>query len=145
MRILLVDEHFDSSTIIADWVSEFFAAVSVQWAPSCDEALKAIRKSCPELVLATHRLPALDGIELAGVIKAQPNPPVVVVICTGSDGALETQCAAAAGADFQVEKRHLQARLLAFLQQRFPQAWAQGVLARRMSVKSLVYVRQHAV
>jgi DNA-binding NarL/FixJ family response regulator len=77
-------------------------------------------------------MPSLNGIEFAGVIKARPNPPaVVVIISAGSDAEFERQCAAA-GADFCVEKRHLQARLLAFLQQRFSTAWAEGVAGRRV-------------
>jgi len=140
MQILLVDDRLDSSTIIADWLREFFGPVSVESAPSGDAALNAIRRRCPELVLATHRMPALNGIELAGVIKARPNPPVVVIVSTNSDAELETQCATA-GADFCLEKRHLQARLLAFLQQRFPRAWAEGVMARRMSAMSLAPTR----
>jgi CheY-like chemotaxis protein len=143
MRILLVDDRCDSSAIIAHWLGEFFGPAWVESAASRDEALDAIRRACPELVLATHRLPALDGIELAAVIKVRPNPPAVVVIGTGDQAGLETQCAAA-GADFCVEKRHLQARLLAFLQQRFSQAWAEGVMARRLSANSPTYVRQHA-
>ena len=141
MRILLVDERFDSSTIIADWLSEFFGAVWVELAASREEALSAIKNRCPELMLVTHRMPAMNGVQFAELIKARPNPPVVVVIGTGNEGELETQCMAA-GADFWVEKRHLQARLLAFLQQRFSQAWAEGVLARRMSAISLMCVRR---
>jgi CheY-like chemotaxis protein len=81
-----------------------------------------------ELVLATHPMPSMNGIELAGVIKARPNPPaVVVIINAGSDAELERQCTAA-GADLCVEKRHLQARLLAFLQQRFSEAWAPALI-----------------
>jgi hypothetical protein len=77
-------------------------------------------------------MPAVSAIDFIGVIKARPNPPVAVVINAGSDAELERECAAA-GADFCVEKRHPQARLLAFLQQRFSKAWAEGVAARRMS------------
>ena len=132
MRILLIDDRFNSSASIAKWLGEFFGAVSVESAASGHEALNAVRRNCPELILVTHRLPAIDGVELAGVIKARPNPPVVVVIATCSEAALAALCAAA-GADFYVEKRHLQAQLLAFLQRRFEQAWAEGVRARRMS------------
>jgi len=135
MRVLLVDDRLDSSAIIGDWLTEFFGAVSVESAASSDEALNAIGRSCPELVLATHRMPAMNGVELAGVIKARPNPPVVVVVGASGDGEFEMQCAAAE-ADFWLEKRQLQARLLAFLQQRFAQAWAEGVRARRMSARS---------
>ena len=132
MRILLVDDRSDSRSIIADWLSEFFGAVSIEWAKSGDEALRTLERRPPELVLAVHRMPAMNGIELAGSIKARPNAPVVAVIGEGNDARFEVNCLAA-GADFCVEKRDLQARLLAFLQQRFPNAWANGVRARRMS------------
>jgi CheY-like chemotaxis protein len=135
MRILLVDDSVDSRSIIADWLNEFFATVFIESAASGGQALEAIARRCPELVLATHQVPAVSAIELVRVIKARPNPPVAVVINAGSDAELERECAAA-GADFCVEKRHLQARLLAFLQQRFSGAWAEGVAARRISACS---------
>jgi CheY-like chemotaxis protein len=111
--------------------AEFFGAVFIESAASGDEALNAIRRRSPELVLAIHPMTVMNGIELAGLIKARPNPPVVVVIGASEDAGFEVACAAA-GADFCLEKRHLQARLLAFLQQRFSRAWAKGVLARRV-------------
>jgi CheY-like chemotaxis protein len=60
----------------------------------------------------------MDGIELARRLKSQSNPPLVVVMTDESDARFEPACEAAS-ADFWLEKRHLQARLLAFLQQRF--------------------------
>ena len=135
MRVLLIDDRLDSRTIIADWLGEFFGPVSVESTASTDEALTAIRRSRAELILATHRLPAIDAILLAAAIKARPNPPAVAVIGTSIDGEFELRCAAA-GADFWLEQRHLQARLLAFLQQRFAQAWVEGVRARERSAWS---------
>src|SRR5688572_24680121 len=133
MRILLVGERFDCGSIIAQWLNEFFAAVFVESAASDGEALDAIARSRPELVLAAHLMPLVNGIELARAIKALANPPALVVIDAGSDAELERRCAAA-GADFCVEKRQLQARLLAFLQhRRFPRTWAEGVAARSMA------------
>lgn len=129
MQILLVDDRLDSCTLLADWLGEFFGAVSVESAASSAEALGAVPGRRPELVLATHRMPALNGIELARIMKAGPNPPAVVVIGTSSDSQFEMQCAAA-GADFWLEERQLLVRLLAFLQQRFAQTWAEGVRAR---------------
>lgn len=134
MRILLLDESPDFRSIIAGWLNEFFGAVSIESAASGGEALAAIERRCPELVLASHAAPLPNGIELARAVKARPNAPAVVVIGAASDAGLEARCAAA-GADFCVEKRHLQARLLAFLQQRFPQAWAEGVAARAMRAR----------
>jgi CheY-like chemotaxis protein len=134
MRILLVDDRLDSSAILADWLGEFFGAVSLESAASSAEALSAMPGTRPELVLATHRIPVLNGIALARVIKAGANPPAVIVIGTGSDGDFELQCAAA-GADFWLEERELQARLLAFLQQRFARVWAEGVRERERSAR----------
>ncbi len=132
MRILLVDDRADSATVIASWLHEFFGPASVEWAPSAEEALAAIGRSGPDLVLAAHRPASINAIGLAEVVKQQQSAPAVVVIVMNSAVELETQCVDA-GADFCVEKRHLQARLLAFLQARFPQVWADGVTSRQRS------------
>ena len=125
MRILLVDQSLDFCAIVAAWLNEFFGVVLVESAASGGAALDAIERRRPELVLATHLMPVLNGIALAAVIKARPTSPAVVVINAGNDAEFEAQCAAA-GADFCAEKRHLQARLLDFLQRRFASAWARG-------------------
>jgi len=83
-------------------------------------------------VLAAHPLPALDGLELTAIIKARPNPPLIVVITLGCAAGLDLQCRAA-GVDLLLERRHLQARLLAFLQRRFPKVWAEGVVTRSLA------------
>ena len=132
MRILLVDQSLDFCAIVAAWLNEFFGAVWVESAASGGAALDAIERQCPELVLATHLMPVLNGIALAAVIKVRPAPPAVVVINAGNDAEFEAQCAAA-GADFCAEKRDLQARLLDFLQRRFASAWAEAVAARTLA------------
>ena len=129
MRILLVDPDFGSRSVIASWLKEFFGQVVIEPVSSAAEALRAIDKRCPELVLAAHPLPALDGLELTAIIKARPHPPVVVVITAGSAAGLDLQCRSA-GVDLLLEKRHLESRLRAFLQRRFPKVWAEGVVAR---------------
>ena len=69
-------------------------------------------------MLAAHPLPEVGGIELARQVKARPNPPAVVVMTEQSDPDFVAACTAA-GADYWLEKRHLQARLLDFLRERF--------------------------
>ncbi len=118
MRILVVDDKFQSRWDVAGWLSAFLHGVAVESAASVDEALEAIQHRRPDLVLAAHPLPGTDGIALARQMKAQPNPPAFVVMTEQSDPQFEAACAAA-GADFCLEKRHLQARLVAFLLQRF--------------------------
>lgn len=133
MRILLVDPDSSSRSAIADWLDEFFGHVQIESASSGADALKAVEKSVPDLVLAAHPMPALGGVELAAIIKARPNPPAVVVMTWGYAAGFDLQCRAA-GVDLWLEKRHLQARLLDFLQQRFPKTWAKAVTARELSV-----------
>jgi two-component system response regulator VicR len=118
MRILVVDGEFQSRWVIAGWLSAFLNGVAVESAASADEALAAIEQRRPDLVLAAHPLPEVDGIELARRVKAKHNPPTVVVMTEQSNADFEAACAAA-GADYCLEKRHLQARLLLFLQERF--------------------------
>jgi CheY-like chemotaxis protein len=132
VRILLVDPQPDSRSVIANWVHEFFGRVSIEPVSSGAEALRAIDQRCPDLVLAVHPLPALDGIELTAIIKARPNPPLIVVITAGCAAGLDLHCRAA-GVDLLLEKRHLQSRLLAFLQARFPKVWAEGVVTRSLA------------
>lgn len=129
MRVLLVDPDRASRAVIATWVDEFFGHVGIESAASGAEALQAIEHRCPDLVLAAHPLPALDGIALTAVIKARPNPPVIIVITASSAACLDLQ-GRGAGVDLLLEKRHLQSRLLTFLQRRFPKVWAERVVAR---------------
>jgi CheY-like chemotaxis protein len=132
MRILLVDPEPDSRSAIVHWLDEFFGHVQIESTASGAEALRAMEKSAPDLVLAAHPMPAPGGAELAAIVKARPNPPAVVIIASGCAAGLDLQCRAA-GADLWLEQRHLQARLLDFLQRRFPAIWARSVSARALS------------
>ena len=118
MRILVVDDKFDSRWGIADWLVAFVEAVAVESAASATEALQLIERRKPDVVLATHAMPETEALELAQLIKAQPAPPAVVVLVDRSNAEFEAACEAV-GVDFCLEKRHLQARLLGFLRQRF--------------------------
>jgi CheY-like chemotaxis protein len=118
MRILVVDDRFESRWGLADWLVAFLEAVAVESAASAAEALQAIERRMPDVVLVTHPLPGVEDFDLARHIKALPVPPVVVLMTDRNDAELEAACEAAK-VDFWLEKRHLQARLFSFLQQRF--------------------------
>ena len=124
MRVLVVDERFDSRWVISGWLSELRAGIFVDSAASGEEALASIERTAPNFVLADHDLPDMDGCELARRVKAAPNPPVVIIMAHTKDAKLDAECAAA-GVDTWLEKRHLQARLPAFL------AAAEGATARQ--------------
>ena len=124
MRILVVDDRFDSRWGIADWLVAFVEGVAVESAASAAEALQLLERRKPDVVLATHAMHEGEALELAQEIKARPAAPVVVVLTERSDARFEAACEAA-GVDFCVEKRHLQARLLDFLKKRFSVRLAQ--------------------
>jgi len=117
-HVLVVDGAFNSRWSIVGWLSMFLRDVTLESAVSASEALEAIERQRPDLVLTTHRMIESDGIELARQLKRQPNAPIVVVMTEDSDAVFEAACSAA-GADYCLEKRQLQARLLAFLQPHF--------------------------
>ena len=118
MRILVVDDRFDSRWGIADWLVAFLEAVTVESAASAAEALQLLERDAPDVVLAPHAMPQMEALELAQRIKSRPAPPVVVVLTERSDARFEADCEAA-GVDFWLEKHQLQGRLLAFLKERF--------------------------
>jgi CheY-like chemotaxis protein len=117
-HVLVVDDAFNSRWSIVGWLSMFLRGVTVESAISASEALEAMERQRPDLVLTTHHMIESDGIELARRLKRLPNAPIVVVMTEDSDAGFEAACAAA-GADYCLEKRQLQARLLVFLQRHF--------------------------
>src|SRR6266849_7547581 len=92
MRVLVVDDQFQSRWVIAGWLSAFLNGVAVESAASADEALAAIEQRRPDLVLAVHPLPEIDGIELARQLKARQNPSIVVVMTEQSSADFVAAC-----------------------------------------------------
>jgi CheY-like chemotaxis protein len=118
VRILVVDDQFNARWAVTDWLAVFLESVAIESAASVAEALGLIQTRKPDLVLAASPMKPIGGIELARRLKAENDAPLVVVMTDGVDAQFESACEAA-GADFWLEKCHLQARLLGFLQQRF--------------------------
>lgn len=129
MRILLVEPDPQARPAIAQWLDEFFGHVEIESAASGAAALKALERSAPDLVLAAHPMPAPGAFELAAAAKARSAATAFVVMTSVRAASFDFPCRAA-HVDFWLEKRHLQALLLDFLQQRFPRVWAAGVAER---------------
>jgi CheY-like chemotaxis protein len=117
-HVLVVDEKANSRGGIVGWLGLLLRDVTVESAVSASEALEAIERQHADLVLIAQRMVESEGIELARELKRQPNAPLVVVMTDDSDAGFEAACAAA-GADYCLEKRQFQVRLLAFLQPHF--------------------------
>jgi CheY-like chemotaxis protein len=118
MRMLVVDDRFESRWGLADLLVRFLEGVAVHSAASNAEALQEINRRKFDVVLVAHAMAGTGGLDFAGRIKALPAPPVVVLMIDDGHAALDKACEAAR-VDFWLEKRHLQARLLGFLQRRF--------------------------
>jgi len=130
VQILLVDPDRAARSLVAHRLEEFFGHADIEQVSSGAEVMQAIHSRRHDLVIVAHPLPVLGDTQLTAVIKARPHAPAIVVITSGSALELDLQCRAA-GVDLLLETRHLQPRLLAFLQRRFPKVWADGVTARR--------------
>ncbi len=120
MRILVVDDKFESRWLLTGWLTEFLKpnGAFVESAASAEEALRVIEHRKHNLVLASHPLAKADGLELARRVKALPYDPVVVVMADKADAQLQQACFAAR-IDCCFEKRQIESRLLDFMKDRF--------------------------
>ena len=79
-RIMVVDDHPMTRNGIADWIRcEQDLSVCAE-AQNAEQALEAVSKSNPDLVLADITLPGKSGLELIKDLRAmQPDLPILVI------------------------------------------------------------------
>ena len=118
-RILVVEDQPDSRQIIRDMLSG--ADYEITEAENGEEALAAIAKQRPDLILMDIQLPTMDGYTATSRIKADPalkSIPIIAVTSYALSG--EERKARAAGCDDYVPKpfspRQLLAKIRNFLQ-----------------------------
>ncbi len=81
LRILVVDDHPSTRALFARFLA--LAGFAVQEAADGMEALAAVARARPALVVSDVRMPGVDGAELAQRLQAH-DPPVPIVL-TSSD------------------------------------------------------------
>jgi len=118
-RILVVEDQPDNRQIIRDMLAP--TDYEITEAENGEQALAAIAKQRPDLILMGIQLPVLDGYEVTRQIKADPalrSIPVIAVTSHALNG--EEQTARAAGCDDYVPKpfspRQLLAKIRHYLQ-----------------------------
>jgi two-component system, cell cycle response regulator DivK len=119
-RILVVEDQPDSRQIIRDMLAG--TDYEITEAENGEEALTAIEKQRPDLILMDIQLPIMDGYTATNQIKANPALRSIPIIAVTSYalGSEETK-ARAAGCDDYVAKPFSPRQLLAKIRQYLPQ------------------------
>ena len=100
-RILVVEDEEDSRKILRDLLST--AAYEMTEAENGEQALAAVAKQRPDLILMDIQMPVLDGYEATRRIKADPalkDVPIIVVTSYALSGGDEAKARAAGCDDF---------------------------------------------
>jgi two-component system, cell cycle response regulator DivK len=119
-RILVVEDQPDNRQIIRDMLAA--SDYQITEAENGQEALAAIAKQRPDLILMGIQLPIMDGYEVTRQIKADPamrSIPIIAVTSHALDG--EEQTARAAGCDAYVPEPYSPRQLLAKIRKYIPQ------------------------
>ena len=119
-RILVVEDQPDSRQIIRDMVAG--TDYEITEAENGEEALAAIAKQRPDLILMDIQLPIMDGYTATRLIKTDPALRSIPIIAVTSYAlAVEERKARAAGCDDYVTKPFSPRQLLAKIRQHMPQ------------------------
>jgi two-component system cell cycle response regulator DivK len=115
-RILVVEDQEDNRQIIRDLLSA--TDYEITEAESGEQALEAVAKQRPDLILMDIQLPGMDGYEATRRIKADPTLRSITIFAVTSYALSgEEQKARAAGCDEYVAKPYSPRQLLAKIRQ----------------------------
>ena len=118
-RILVVEDQEDNRQIIRDMLTS--TDYEIMEAESGEQALEAVAKQRPDLILMDIQLPGIDGYETTRRIKADPALRSITIIAVTSYALSgEEQKAQAAGCDAYVPKPYSPRQLLAKIRQYLP-------------------------
>jgi two-component system, cell cycle response regulator DivK len=115
-RILVVEDQEDDRQIIRDMLAGTGYAITE--AEDGEQALAAVAKERPDLILMEIQLPSMDGYEAMRRIRTDPallSIPIIAVTSFAPRG--EEQKARAAGCDHFVPKPYSPRELLAKIRQ----------------------------
>jgi two-component system, cell cycle response regulator DivK len=118
-RILVVEDQPDNRQIIRDMLAD--TDYEITEAENGEEALAAIAKERPDLILMDIQLPVMDGYAATHLIKNDPalkSIPVIAVTSYALSG--EEKKAREAGCDDYVPKPYSPRQLLAKIREYLP-------------------------
>jgi two-component system cell cycle response regulator DivK len=118
-RILVVEDQEDNRRIVRDLLTA--TDFEVIEAEDGEQALAAVAKQRPDLILMDIQLPVLDGYEVTRRLKADPSLtaiPIIAVTSYALSG--DEEKARAAGCNDFVPKPYSPRQLLAKIRQHLP-------------------------
>jgi two-component system, cell cycle response regulator DivK len=116
-RILVVEDQEDNRQIIRDLLAATDYVITE--AVNSEEALAAVARERPDLILMDIQLPVMDGYEATRRIKADPAlKPIPIIAVTSYALSGEEAKARAAGCDDYVPKPYSPRQLLAKIRER---------------------------
>lgn len=98
IKVMVVDDNPRFASAAAQFLAESGGFELLANAHSGSEAVARVEKERPDLMLIDIRMPGLNGLAVASMIKAKQTPPKIVMM-TLEDGEGYRSGAAAAGAD----------------------------------------------
>ena len=114
-RILVVEDQPDNRQIIRDMLAD--TGYEIAEAENGEEALAAIAKARPDLILMDIQLPVMDGYAATRRIKTDPALKSIPIIAVTSYVSGEEKKAREAGCDDYVPKPYSPRQLLAKIRQ----------------------------
>jgi len=116
-RVLVVDDEPDIVALVAYHLAK--AGYRVSTASSGTEAIDAVRRERPSLVVLDLMLPGMDGLEVCRRLRAETKKPTPVLMLTARDTLEDKVAGLDAGADDYLVKpfeiRELEARIRALI------------------------------
>ena len=114
LNVLIVDDSEDFLAVACSWIDTQPSLDLMGTARNGVEAVEAVGRLHPDLVLMDAFMPLLDGFEATRRVKSAPHAPWVVLVSVHEGVAMEHE-AWAAGADGFVPKADLATRMPALL------------------------------
>lgn len=100
-RLLIVDDNEGVRHLVSRWLER--AGFLVQEASDGVEAMELVRRNPPDVILADIRMPKIDGIELARIVKSE-FPQVKIILMTAYSSPQTIAQAKREGVDDYLEK-----------------------------------------
>jgi two-component system, NarL family, nitrate/nitrite response regulator NarL len=115
MKVLLVDDSPYFLKAATRFLSDFDAVAAVATVRSGSEAVQAVMRDCPDLVLIDINMPGMSGLAAVRRIRTIAPPELRVIVVSLNESADFRAAAEAAGADGYIAKRDFAAGIVALL------------------------------